>query len=116
MYRVTSGSSFGLAYLDDQRLAPLAVSALPAWLWSLDPTRILWANPTGAAIFGTSTSAAVSARVFDGGQPAAAQIVELAARLPDDGSPRIEHLRGFGGGVESALACECSRIVLADQT
>ena len=111
MHRVTSGSGVGLAYLRDERLAPLAVSALPAWLWSLDATRILWANPTGAAIFGAATPAAVGKRVFDGGQPVAAQIIELAARLPDDGSPRIEHLRDFGAGAGLALACECSRVV-----
>ncbi len=116
MYRVTSGSGVGLAYLRDERLAPLAVSALPAWLWRLDATRILWANPTGAAIFGAATPAAVGKRVFDGGQPVAAQIIELAARLPDDGSPRIEHLRDFGAGAGLALACECSRVLLDDRT
>ena len=114
--RVTSASGTGLAYLRDQRLAPLAVSALPAWLWSLDATRILWANPTGAAIFGAATSAAVSERMFDGGEPAAAQILSLAARLPEHGAPRIEHLHGFDAGIGRALACECSRIVLADGT
>ena len=32
----------------DPRLAELAASALPAWLWSADGARILWANPAGA--------------------------------------------------------------------
>ena len=105
-----------MAYLRDERLAPLAVGALPAWLWSLDATRIIWANPTGAAIFGAATSAAVSERVLDGGQPAAAQILTLATGLPENGQARIEHLHGFEAGFGRALACECSRIVLADGT
>jgi len=29
------------AFLDDARLCPLAVSALPAWLWSLDAAAAL---------------------------------------------------------------------------
>ena len=47
-----SQSGFQLALLRDERLAPIATSALPAWLWSVDASRILWANPTGAAADG----------------------------------------------------------------
>ncbi len=111
-----SESAFPLPCLRDERLAPIATSALPAWLWSADANRILWANPTGAAIFGAATSAAISTRKFDAGQPAAAQIAQLATTLPPDGSPRLERLRGFGAGVGRALACACSRITLADDT
>jgi PAS domain S-box-containing protein len=109
-----SQSGFQLALLRDERLAPTATSALPAWLWSADASRILWANPTGAAIFGASSSSAVSARKFDPGQPASAQIAQLVDSLPPDGSPRLERLRGFGAGVGRALPCACSRIALAD--
>jgi hypothetical protein len=111
-----SDPAFPLPWLRDERLAPVATSALPAWLWSADASRILWANPTGAAIFGAATSAAISTRKFDAGQPAAAQIAQLAATLPPDGSPRVERLRGFGAGVGRALACACSRVTLADDT
>ena len=111
-----SEPAFPLPCLRDERLAPIATSALPAWLWSAEANRILWANPTGAAIFGAATSAAISTRKFDAGQPAAAQIAQLAATLPPDGSPRLERLRGFGAGVGRALACACSRITLADDT
>ena len=93
-----SWSGNGLALLRDERIAPLAVSALPAWLWSADASRILWANPTGAAIFGAATSSSIAARKFDAGQPAAAQIAQLAATLPADGSPQPVRLRGFGAG------------------
>src|SRR6266849_6406052 len=107
-----SDPAFPLACLRDERLAPVATSVLPAWLWSADANRILWANPTGAAIFGAATSAASSTRKFDAGQPAAAQIAQLAATLPPDGSPRLERLRGFGAGVGRTLTCACARITL----
>ncbi len=109
-----SQSGFQLALLRDERLAPIATSALPAWLWSADASRILWANPTGAAIFGAASSAAIRTRKFDTGQPAAAQIAQLATTLPPDGSQRIERLRGFGAGVGRALPCMCARIALTD--
>ena len=111
-----SDPAFPLPWLRDDRLAPVATSALPAWLWSADANRILWANPTGAAIFGAATAAAINTRKFDAGQPAAARIAQLAATLPPDGSTRLERLRGFGAGVGRALACACSRITLADDT
>jgi PAS domain S-box-containing protein len=109
-----SQSGFQLALLRDERLAPIATSALPAWLWSADASRILWANPTGAAIFGAASSAAIRTRKFDTGQPAAAQIAQLATTLPLDGSQRLERLRGFGAGVGRALPCVCARIALTD--
>jgi hypothetical protein len=54
-----SGSEFQFAYLSDPRLAAHALSPSPAWLWSADASRILWANPTAAAIFDCATSAAI---------------------------------------------------------
>ena len=47
-----SGPGFQLSLLRDGRLAPLATSALPAWLWRPDGTRIVWANAAGVAVFG----------------------------------------------------------------
>jgi PAS domain S-box-containing protein len=109
-------SGFQRSCLPDDRLAPVATSALPAWLWSVAATRILWANPVGAAIFGSPTSATIGARKFDTGEPAAAQIARLATTLVPGAPPRFERLRGFGAGVGSALICACSHIVLGDGT
>ena len=41
-----------LGLLRDPRLAALATSAWPAWLWSVDASQMLWANAIGAALFG----------------------------------------------------------------
>jgi signal transduction histidine kinase/PAS domain-containing protein len=111
-----SASGFELSDLYDARLAPLVTSQLPAWLWRADATRIIWANPVGAAIFAASTSAAIAAREFDAAHPAAAQIARLATSLPPEAPPRLERLRGFGGELGRALACACSQVILRDGT
>jgi PAS domain S-box-containing protein len=105
-----------LLWLHDARLKPLAFSPLPAWLWAEDAKHVLWANPTGAAIFGAATPAILARRLFDGGQPTAAQVERLAQTLPADGIARLERLRGFGAGIGRALTCACSRLRLQDGT
>ncbi len=111
-----SGSEFQFAYLRDPRLAAHALSPSPAWLWSADATRILWANPTAAAIFDCATPAEIEQISFEPKHPAAAQIARLAGTLPQGGAPRLERLRGFGTGFGAALTCLCSRITLADNS
>jgi signal transduction histidine kinase/PAS domain-containing protein len=103
-----------LALLRDPRLAALATSPWPAWLWSTDASRILWANAAGAALFGAADTRECVQRHFDTKNPAAAQIIRLAATLPSAGPPRLERLRGFGLGFGRALTCACSRLVLTD--
>ena len=91
-----------------------ATSATPAWLWSADGSRILWANAVGAAIFGAGSTSACTARRFDAKQPAAGEIIRLAEILPSTGQARLERLRGFGASFGGALTCACSRFLLAD--
>ena len=105
-----------LAFLRDPRLAALATSATPAWLWSTDATRVLWANPVGAAVFGVASPAALTARPFDPKEQSAAQIARLLGNLRLGGGARLERLRGFGAGLWRALLCNCSRITLDDHT
>jgi PAS domain S-box-containing protein len=107
-------SEFHIACLGDPRLGEHATSAWPAWLWSSDASSVLWANPTGAAIFSAASPAALAARQFDTGQPAAAQIANLTPNLPVDAPPRPEHLRAFGAGVGRTLSVLCSQIALPD--
>ncbi len=52
-----NNAEFQLRGVGDPRLAVHATSALPAWLWSTDGTRILWANPVGARLFGAANGA-----------------------------------------------------------
>jgi len=98
------------------QLAECATAPLPAWLWSADGSRILWANAAGAAAFGIADSDACTLHRLEGSEPAAAQIRRLAETLPAAGQPRLERLRGFGAGFGRALTCTCSRATLADGT
>ncbi len=103
-----------LAPLRDPRLTALATSAWPAWLWSADGSRIIWANAVGAAIFGAADVSALSQRRFKTSDTSAAQVIRLGASLPSRSQERLERLRAFGAGFGRALTCVCSRIVLND--
>jgi signal transduction histidine kinase len=98
------------------KLAAQATSPSPAWLWSTDGSRIVWANAVGAAVFGAADAGECERRRFSAKDAAAAQIVRLAATLPTSGQPRLERLRGFGGDFGRALTSMCSRVALADGT
>lgn len=103
-----------LAHLDDPRLAALALSPMPVWLWSAGADRILWANPVAAAIFAAASPAEITVLRFDARHTYAVQIARLASTLAEGGAPRLERLRGFGSSIGGTLICLCSRIVLAD--
>ena len=98
------------------KLAAHATGPAPAWLWSTDGSRIIWANAVGAAIFGATDAGECQERRFGAKNATAAQIVRLAATLPTSGQPRLERLRGFGADFGRALTCVCSRLILADGT
>src|SRR6185437_12894291 len=87
---------FQLRALGDPRLAPHAASPFPAWLWSTDGTRILWANPVGARLFGAANGAALAKKVFGPADSHRRQVARLAGRLPPTGAVRLERLRDFG--------------------
>ena len=117
-----TGTENQIAWLSDPRLAAHAMSPQPAWLWSADGSRILWANPTGAAIFGAATPAAAADVRFDAKHSAAVQVARLAGTLPQGGAgrseplARLERLRGFGAPLAGTLICMVSRITLADNS
>lgn len=101
--------SAGLAWLEDDRLARVAVEPAPVWLWSRDCSRIAWANAAGAACFGARAPSALAARRFPPDNPCAFQVARLAPTLYPGGTPRLERLRGFGAGIGKTLLCACSR-------
>jgi PAS domain S-box-containing protein len=101
--------AFPWRVLSEPSLAIHAAGARPAWLWSADGQRLIWANPAAAAAFGARTCAAIAGRGFAPSHPAAAQIARIAAGLPVSGAPRLERLRGFGAGPGGTLTCLCAR-------
>lgn len=98
----------------DARLAAHAASPLPAWLWSTDGTRILWANPVGAKLFGAADVAVLAAKTLGPADPHRRQVAQLAGRLLPTGATRLERLRGFGAALGTLATCACSRLDFAD--
>ncbi len=94
----------------DARLSPYAMSAIPAWLWNADATRVIWSNAAAAAVLGAPSPAELTERNFAADEPVAADVARVAAALPASGAPRLERLRGVG----SNLVCTCARLPLAD--
>lgn len=109
-----NSAEFQLRGVGDARLALHATSNQPAWLWSLDGTRILWANPVGARLFGAEHAAALFARHFGPADPHRRQLAQLGERLPANGAVRLERLRGFGAALGSLMTCACTRLDFAD--
>ncbi|MCK1338832.1 PAS domain S-box protein [Bradyrhizobium sp. 38] len=109
-----TSSDFQLRGVGDPRLAVHATSPLPAWLWSTDGTRVLWANPVGAKLFGAAHSAALADRTFGPADSHRRQVVRLAGRLPPNGAIRLERLRGFGARLGTLMTCACARLDFAD--
>jgi PAS domain S-box-containing protein len=107
-------AEFQLQALGDPRLAVHATSALPAWLWSSDGTRILWANPVGARVFGAANAAALAPKHFGPADPHRRQLARLAGRLPANGAIRLERLQGFGAATGGLATCGCSRLDFSD--
>jgi PAS domain S-box-containing protein len=105
-----------IGWLHDPRLTPLALSPSPAWLWSPDAAQVLWANPTGAAVLGAPTPAALAILIFERTHTAAAEVARVAPTLRDDGAARLERLRGFGAALGAMLTCACARLTLPDGT
>ena len=104
-----NSADFELQGMTDPRLAVHAASALPAWLWSLDGDCILWANPVGVSIVGTTNTSALVSRHVDPDDPRRRQVAQLASRLPPTGAVQLERMRGYAG-LGSLLTCACSRL------
>src|SRR3954469_9567547 len=109
-----TSSDFQLRGVGDPRLAVHATSPLPVWLWSIDGTRVLWANPVGARLFGAAHATALADRIFGPTDSHRRQIIRLAGRLPPNGAIRLERLRGFGARLGTLMTCACARLDFAD--
>jgi PAS domain S-box-containing protein len=109
-----NNAEFQLQGIGDPRLAVHATSPLPAWLWSIDGTRALWANPVGARLFSPANAASLFKKTFGPADSRRRQVVQLAHRLPPTGTMRLERLRGFGATLGTLLTCGCARLEFAD--
>jgi PAS domain S-box-containing protein len=102
-----NNAEFQLRDGGDPRLAAHAASPWPAWLWSTDGSKILWANPVGTRLFG-------AAKTFGPADPHRRQVAQLAGRLLPTGATRLERLRGFGAALATLATCACARLDFSD--
>src|SRR6202051_646583 len=109
-----NNAEFQLRGVGDPRLAVYATSALPVWLWSIDGTRILWANPRGARGLGAANGASLAKKTFGPADSRRRQVAQLAGRLPPTGAIRLERLRGFGASLGALVTCAGARLDFAD--
>ena len=109
-----NNAEFQMQALGDPRLAVHAASALSAWLWSSDGTRILWANPVGAHAFGAANSTVLANKAFGPADPHRRQVARLAGRMLANGAVRLERLQGFGAAPGMLATCGCARLDLPD--
>jgi PAS domain S-box-containing protein len=107
-------AEFQLRAVGDPRLAVHATSPFPAWLWSIDGTRVLWANPVGAWVFGAANPASLATKDFGPADSHRRQVAQLAGRLPPTGAIRLERLRGFGASLGTLITCGCAQFEFAD--
>jgi PAS domain S-box-containing protein len=105
---------FQLQGLADPRLAVHATSPLPAWLWSIDGTRVLWANAVGATLLGAANVGMLVGKIFGPADAHRRQVAQLAGRLSPTGAVRLERLRGFGASFGMLMTCSCARLDFAD--
>jgi PAS domain S-box-containing protein len=94
----------------DPRFSPYATSAIPAWGWAGDGQRLIWANASGAVVFGAASPAELAGRTFAPDDPILAEVARVAVTLPENGAPRLGQ---FKVGNE-ALTCTCSRVSIGD--
>lgn len=109
-----TSSDFQLRGVGDPRLSVHATSPLPAWLWSLDGSRVLWANAVGAKLFGAAHGAALAEKTFGPADIHRRQVSRLARQLSANGAIRLERLRGFGARLGTLMTCACARLSFAD--
>src|SRR5882724_6706101 len=109
-----NNAEFQLRSVGDPRLAVHATSPFPAWLWSTDGTRVPWANPVGARVFGAANGVRLARKSFGPADSHRRQVARLAHRLPPSGAIRLERLRGFGAALGALITCGCARLEFAD--
>src|SRR5674476_2537 len=113
-----NNAEFQLRGVGDPRLAVHAASALPAWLWSIDGTRILWANPVGARLFGAANGAELAKRIFGPADAQRRQVAQLAGAQPQvtrmlSGAPKPRSRSSRIAPVGILVTCGCARLDFA---
>lgn len=71
--------------------------------------RVIFASQAMLALFGAADLAAISARLFESGDPGARRLAELTGSLPPESGPHLERLRFFFGPVAETITFLCRK-------
>jgi len=87
----------------------------PAWLWSIDGARILWANPVGARLFNAAHGAAACEEDFRTGGWHRRRLTRVGGQAAIERRPSGVRARArFGAATQCARYCGCARLIFAD--
>jgi PAS domain S-box-containing protein len=89
-------------------LRPLLLARDPAWAFSRDGSRVLWANPAAGACTGSADFPALWRRRWPEGRSLRREIANLNRMLPEKGT--LARLRLLDDPRAVPLACRCRRI------
>src|SRR5262245_31387385 len=103
-----SWRDMALAFGAAPEAGALLLSPVPAWIWSRDGGRVLWANPVGGKALGASRFAALAERRWPEIHPLRRALASLARALPDQGM--LARLRLVDDLHSLPTACRCSYI------
>jgi PAS domain S-box-containing protein len=93
--------------LADPAFSPLAGG--PILVAGGAPARVLYASAPALALFQSRDANALTGRLFNGAEPGARRLAELALTL-EPGATRVERLRFYVGGASEALTFQCKRL------
>lgn len=113
---MVNGISEHLLFLRLPQVADIALSPMPAWLWSADGDRLLWTNAAGARVFGEPDTATAIARGLKPADLHRRQVMQLARRLTAVNETRLERLRGFGAPLGGLATCACTRLPFGESS
>jgi PAS domain S-box-containing protein len=96
------------AALAEPPFAAIAAAGCPILVAAGQPARIVWSNAAVQDLFGAD-SQALQERIFDGQEPGARRLAELAGMLVPGAAPRLEKLRFFMSRRAELLTILCRR-------
>ena len=100
----------------DPRLGAHLAAAHPAWLWTVDGSRILWANAAGAAALGLPLDPGrVLGAALGPADHHRREIERLARNLPASDAMRLQRMPGFGAAIGHLATCVCTRFAADEQ-
>src|SRR4051794_21696268 len=95
-----------------QELRPLVCAAEPAWVWTTDGSRVLWANAAGGRMLGAERFEILCGRKWAPASQFRRSFEGIARRLPLQGT--LGRLRLLGDPWAVPLGCRCKRVRAGD--